>query len=265
MKQKHELAQEDYMQGMKYKELAEKYDVSINTIKSWRKRHGWNRKGVHPNGEKGCTQTKKTGAPIGNKNAVGNSGNKNPKYGNKHAVGHGPPKGNDNATTHGLFKKIIPNDDPHAMELLEEIQNHTELDMLFNSIQLQYFNILNSQRIMHVRDKDDMSKEIISEPEGGEAYMIQFAWDKQANLLTAYSRAMTSLSAMIERFDKLANADDERRLKLTQMKANIEKTKADTARIKGEDGDEYEDDGFKEALEGKVEEVWDDHDDDSEA
>ncbi|CUB08527.1 hypothetical protein BN2127_JRS1_00309 [Bacillus cereus] len=264
MKQKHELAQEDYMQGMKYKELAEKYEVSVNTVKSWKTRYKWDRKGVHTKDEKVRTQ-KKIGAPIGNKNAVGNSGNKNPKWDNKNAVGHGPPKGNDNATTHGLFKKIIPNDDPHAMELLDEIQNHTELDMLFNSIQLQYFNILNSQRIMHVRDKDDMSKEIISESEGGEAYMVQFAWDKQANLLTAYSRAMTSLSAMIERFDKLANVDDERRLKLTQMKANIEKTKADTARIKGEDGEEYEDDGFKEALEGKVEEVWDDHDDDSEA
>ena len=265
MKQKHELAQEDYMQGRKYKELAAKYEVSINTIKSWRKRHGWNRKGVHPKDEKGCTQTKKTGAPIGNKNAVGNSGNKNPKWGNKNAVGHGPPKGNHNAMTHGLFRKIIPSDDPHAMELLDEIQNHTELDMLFHSIQLQYFNILNSQRIMHVRNQNDMSKEMISESLNGDAYTVQFAWDKQANLLTAYSRAMTVLSSMIERFDKLANADDERRLKLEQMKVNIEKTKADTARIKGEDGEEYEDDGFKEALEGKVEEVWDGHDDDSEA
>lgn len=243
MKQKHELAQEDYMQGMKYKDIAEKHDVSVNTVKSWKTRYKWDRKGVHTNNEKVRTQ-KKTGAPINNKNAVGNSGNKNPKYGNKNAVGHGPPKGNDNATTHGLFKKIIPNDDPHAMELLDEIQNHTELDMLFNSIQLQYFNILNSQRIMHVRDKDDMSKEIVSESESGEAYTVQFAWDKQANLLTAYSRAMTSLSAMIERFDKLANADDERRLKLVQMKTNIEKTQADTdfaqeraAKLKGQKKD----------------------------
>jgi len=243
VKQKHELAQEDYMQGMKYKDIAEKHDVSVNTVKSWKTRYKWDRKGVHTNDEKVRTQ-KKTGAPINNKNAVGNSGNKNPKYGNKNAVGHGPPKGNDNATTHGLFKKIIPNDDPHAMELLDEIQNHTELDMLFNSIQLQYFNILNSQRIMHVRDKDDMSKEVISESESGEAYMVQFAWDKQANLLTAYSRAMTSLSAMIERFDKLANADDERRLKLVQMKTNIEKTQADTdfaqeraAKLKGQQKD----------------------------
>ncbi|PGY99985.1 phage terminase small subunit [Bacillus thuringiensis] len=243
MKQKYELAQEDYMQGMKYKDIAEKHEVSVNTVKSWKTRYKWDRKGVHTNNEKVRTQ-KKTGAPINNKNAVGNPGNKNPKYGNKNAVGHGPPKGNDNATTHGLFKKIIPNDDPHAMELLDEIQNHTELDMLFNSIQLQYFNILNSQRIMHVRDKDDMSKEIVSESEGGEAYTVQFAWDKQANLLTAYSRAMTSLSAMIERFDKLANADDERRLKLVQMKTNIEKTQADTdfaqeraAKLKGQKKD----------------------------
>ncbi|WP_242262195.1 phage terminase small subunit [Bacillus cereus group sp. BfR-BA-01453] len=264
MKQKHELAQEDYMQGMKYKELAEKYEVSVNTVKSWKTRYKWDRKSVHTKDEKVRTQ-KKTGAPIGNKNAVGNSGNKNPKWGNKNAVGHGPPKGNHNAMTHGLFRKIIPSDDPRAMELLDEIQNHTELDMLFHSIQLQYFNILNSQRIMHVRTQNDMSKEMISESLNGDAYTVQFAWDKQANLLTAYSRAMTALSSMIERFDKLANADDERRLKLEQMKANIEKTKADTARIKGEDGDEYEDDGFKEALEGKVEEVWDDHDDDSEA
>ncbi|MFB8733876.1 phage terminase small subunit-related protein [Bacillus sp. SL00103] len=32
---------------MKYKDLAEKYGVSINTIKSWKKRHGWERKKVH--------------------------------------------------------------------------------------------------------------------------------------------------------------------------------------------------------------------------
>ncbi|RMC49161.1 terminase [Lactobacillus sp. ESL0228] len=40
------------MLGMKYKDIAEKYGVSINTVKSWRKRNGWTRKGaqkgVHP-------------------------------------------------------------------------------------------------------------------------------------------------------------------------------------------------------------------------
>jgi len=55
---------------------------------------------------------------------------------------------------------------------------------------------------------------------------------------------MTTLSSMIERFDKLANVDDERRLKLVQMKTNIEKTQADTdfaqeraAKLKGQKKD----------------------------
>lgn len=52
----YENAEKDYMAGMKYKDIAEKYEVSINTVKSWKKRYGWERKkGAHKN-EKGCTQ-----------------------------------------------------------------------------------------------------------------------------------------------------------------------------------------------------------------
>ncbi|WP_340137505.1 hypothetical protein [Bacillus thuringiensis] len=47
MKQKHDLAQEDYMKGMKYKELAEKYAVSVNTVKSWNTSYKRNPKDVH--------------------------------------------------------------------------------------------------------------------------------------------------------------------------------------------------------------------------
>ncbi|MBO0423846.1 terminase small subunit [Enterococcus plantarum] len=39
--EKWELAYEDYKQGMKYKDIAEKYEVSINTVKSWKSRK-WN-------------------------------------------------------------------------------------------------------------------------------------------------------------------------------------------------------------------------------
>ncbi|MFD3445595.1 helix-turn-helix domain-containing protein [Microbacteriaceae bacterium 4G12] len=37
------LAEKDYVKGMKYKDTAEKYNVSINTVKLWKKRYGWNR------------------------------------------------------------------------------------------------------------------------------------------------------------------------------------------------------------------------------
>lgn len=55
----HEKAEKDYMAGMKYKDIAEKYGTTINTVKSWKKRYGWNRKeGAHKK-EKVCTQNKR--------------------------------------------------------------------------------------------------------------------------------------------------------------------------------------------------------------
>lgn len=51
----YELAEQDYIAGMKYKEIAEKYNVSINTVKSWKTRYGW-QKSVHTNNKKVCTQ-----------------------------------------------------------------------------------------------------------------------------------------------------------------------------------------------------------------
>ncbi|MBP3951136.1 P27 family phage terminase small subunit [Bacillus suaedae] len=37
------LAHIDYLNKMKYREIAEKYNVSINTVKSWKKRYNWQR------------------------------------------------------------------------------------------------------------------------------------------------------------------------------------------------------------------------------
>lgn len=36
---KHEQAEQDYLAGMKYKDIAEKYGVSISTVKSWKARY----------------------------------------------------------------------------------------------------------------------------------------------------------------------------------------------------------------------------------
>lgn len=52
MKEKYELAYEDYLAGMKQKEIAKKYDTTINTVKSWSRRYEWSKKkkkGAHQN------------------------------------------------------------------------------------------------------------------------------------------------------------------------------------------------------------------------
>lgn len=51
----YEKAKKDYLAGAKYTEIAAKYGVSVNTVKSWKVRYGWSReesKGVHTK----CTQ-----------------------------------------------------------------------------------------------------------------------------------------------------------------------------------------------------------------
>ncbi|TAH79744.1 hypothetical protein ES066_16555 [Bacillus subtilis] len=235
MAEKHIQAYKDYVKGMKYKDLAEKYGVSVNTIKSWKQRHGWERK-------KGASieksvHTKKGGQP-GNKNALGNNG--------------GAPHKNQNAATHGFFSKFLPEE---TLEIMEEIQERSPADMIWDQIQIQYAAIIRAQRIMFVQDKDDLAKELKKakyvyrpeEDEDGNEYFeksiaeeeleIQFAWDRHATFLNAQSRAMGELRSLIKQFDQLAHEQDERRLKLEQMRLNIDKTKAEVERLTNKDED----------------------------
>lgn len=61
MKEKYELAVVDYLDGMKYKDIAVKYEVSLSTVKSWSQRYRWkdkkNAKGMRTKSK--STRTKK--------------------------------------------------------------------------------------------------------------------------------------------------------------------------------------------------------------
>lgn len=59
MAEKHEQAKIDYENGMKYKDIAIKYDVSLDTVKKWKTRHEWTRD-VH---KKKSTQKNKKCTP----------------------------------------------------------------------------------------------------------------------------------------------------------------------------------------------------------
>lgn len=52
--EKYELAKLDYKNGMKYKDIADKYEVSLNTVKSWKQRYKWRK-----DDKKVCTQKTK--------------------------------------------------------------------------------------------------------------------------------------------------------------------------------------------------------------
>lgn len=215
--QKYILAEKDYLAGMKYKDIAAKYGVTLNTVKSWKVRYGWNKKGVHTKSEKVCTQKKKRGGQPGNKNAVG----------------HGAPKGNQNATKHGLFSRYLPED---TRELFFSLDSADPLDLLWDQIKLAYAAIMRAQHIMHVRDQNDKTIEKVEEKDGnviGERWEVQQAWDKQASFLQAQAKAQKELTGMIKQYEELLHknwdlATEEQRARITALKDKV-KTDEDRA------------------------------------
>lgn len=225
--EKHKLAEKDYVKGLKYKEIAEKHGISINTVKSWKQRHGWTRKKGAPKIK--SVHTKKKGAPKGRKNAIGNKGGS-------------APKGNSNAVTHGLFAKFLPDE---TMEIMNGINDISPIEILWMNIQMQFASIMRAQQIMFVQDKYDDTKETKKTASGegfdSTEYEIQFAWDKQATFLNSQSRAMGELRSMLKQFAEMAHDDDYRLLELERMRVSIDKVKAEADRLSRENTNDDDD------------------------
>ncbi|EGT5367748.1 DNA-binding protein [Clostridioides difficile] len=211
MNENADLAHEDYLKGLKYKEIAEKHNVSLSTVKSWATRY-WK--------QKGCNQpkkvaTKKRGAPIGNKNATG-------------------PPGNKNAEKFGFFSKYLPEE---TQDLINEIKNKDKFDILWEQITIQYAAIIRAQKIMYVKDKEEMIKELKKHEstENGEKmeYEFQFAWDRQASFLNAQSRAMSELRSLIKQYDEMIHKDWN--LATEEQKTRVEKLKCEVDNLSKDD------------------------------
>lgn len=233
------------------KDIAEQLNLSDSQIQKWKNQDKWDNQLKGNVTKSNGNVTKRTrGAPVGNSNAKG----------------HGAPKQNQNAVTHGFFQKFLPEE---TLEIMEAMNERSLSDLIWDQIQIQYAAIIRAQRIMHVESKDEIIKELKREkvqsgknPSHETEYNFQFAWERQAQLLTAQSRAIGELRSSIRQFVEMADQDDERRLKLEQMQLNIEKTKTSIElskiAIQKENGEneEIEDDGFIEALGATAIEVW---------
>ena len=116
-----------YKKGMKYKEIAEKIGVPLNTVKSWATRY-WKDGKVATKAKPAtkpevATSPRKAGAPKGNVNAVGNKG--------------GAPFGNTNAMKHGGYSTIWASSLTEAeREALEELEYADEETILVEEIRL---------------------------------------------------------------------------------------------------------------------------------
>lgn len=199
---------------MTSKEIAEKLNKSVNTINSWRNKDEWSKK-------------LKGGAPRGNSNAKG----------------HGAPKGNLNSLKHGEYcdpskfldkgflAKYIPAATKNIIKGVLE-NGVTHLDMLWDNIVLLYSSIIRSQKIMYVKNQDDITKvktkEAYGENSSTEEWEYQFAWDKQEKFIKSQSSAMKTLKSMVKDYEELLHknwdlATEEQKLRIEVLKEKLNK------------------------------------------
>ncbi len=193
--------------------IADELGVPEGTVRGWKNKDKWeqNINGTFQK-KKRNAQKKKQGAPKGNKNAAG----------------HGAPSENKNAEKHGFFSKWLP---PETLSIMQEIEEKTPADMLWDQIMIQYTAIIRAQRLMYVKDQQDLSKEITMKGEGITSWDVQQAWDKQSKFLQAQSRAMTTLNGMIKQYEEMCRNADEQKEIAEERLARIAKIKAETNRI----------------------------------
>ncbi|MFA1820567.1 phage terminase small subunit [Virgibacillus oceani] len=216
--------------------LAEKHNVKLGTLKSRKSREKWSRDATKKDAtkQKVATPQKNQRYKPGSRKGAGNP-NPVKKFTERNSA----------AVKHGLFSRYIPKE---TLEIMDMLNKEDPADLIWDQIQIQYAAIIRAQEIMFVEDKGEIIKEVKKEKEfssesggGSETeWEFQFAWDRQASFLNAQSRAISELRTSIKQFLEMAHDDDERRLKLELMQANIDKSKAEAEKLSKEQGEDIE-------------------------
>jgi len=212
-------------------QIADILNEKVENIYKWKSTDKWD-----------LNLQKRVGAPKGNNNASGNGapeGNGNAKK----RKSPGAPKGNLNNLKHGIYadeskrlsddflKKYFPTG---LRSTYYDVVGFTELEKLGYSIDILWAKILRSQKIIEVKNKKDLTKELKRIKESGgptssseeKEYEIQFAWDKENSALDIQSKAMERLSNMIKNYEELVHknwdlATEEQKLKIDKLRAEI--------------------------------------------
>lgn len=193
------------------REIANILDISEKTISGWKAKDKWNEK------LNGVLQKEIRSTPKEKRNKGGQPRNKN-------------------AEKFGFFSKYLPEE---TLDLMKEINEKSQLDILWEQITIQYAAIIRAQQIMYVENKEEMIKELKKHEtnEFGEKieYEFQFAWDRQSTFLNAQSRAMGELRSLIKQYDAMLKdnyelATDEQRLRVQVLKSKLNPKDNDSAK-----------------------------------
>ncbi len=264
------LAESDYVAGMKYKDIATKYGVSINTVKSWKKRYAWSRNKKTKNTQKGCTQNKK-GAHK--KEAVAEDVSQvvisneltdqqqlfclyqSRMFNYTKAYMKAYP-GCTYASAAVLGSRLMKNQ--LIRETIEQLkQNHMNREMLKQEdIFQKYMDIA----FADMNDYMSFGREEIETDNGPRmvnSVRLKESDQVDGTLITEVKQGRDGVSVKLaDRMKAIDWLADHMDIATAEQKAKIEQIRAKTAIMSGTSEEETEDDGFIEALKGEVADVW---------
>ncbi len=249
---------DDYQNGLKYKEIAAKYGVSLSAVKSWAarywKKEGCNQKKDRSQPKKQKVTTRKGGQP-GNQNAVGNAGG-------------AAPIGNKNAVTTGEFETLLFDClNPEEQRLADAVPADKE------QLLLQEIRLLTVREYRMLRRIEDLRKAeeyydsgelaegmtMVSRKSGIEKGHETDLKEFQGKLgqIQAIEDALTRVQGRKQRAIEALHkfGFDDARLEIEMAKVELASLK-----VGGQDA-EIEDDGFLEALNAQAGDLWRDADD----
>lgn len=215
-------------------EIAKILNLPPGTIRGWKSKDKWNDK-LNGTLQKNTERSKRgPGAPKGNHNAKGNKG------------GHGGPVGNTKAVKHGAYSTVYTKFlSDEEKEIYEQLDAKLNLENEIKIIKLKIARLLNREQTFVYDMYGKKHTKEISEENREQGILILM--DQLRKLIETQAKINNDSSKF--EFDKYKTEID---LQLKREKLELDKRKNDDTE------EEYEDDGFIEALQSSVEDVWKD-------
>lgn len=267
---KNESAEKDYMSGMKYKDIADKYGVSINTVKSWKKRYNWERKRGCTQNKKGCTQK------MAEKKAVADEVKQviqNTKLTDKQQLfcihyircfnatkAYQKAYGVDYATAASIGYRLLEKDGV-KQEILRLKQDRLNREFLSESDVFQKYMDIAFADVTDFVEFGNEDVDVILDT--GERKTITVSHvnikndaDVDGTIISEVSKGKDGVKVKLaDRMKALQWLTDHMDLATDKQKAEIALLKA---KVQTDDGEEIADDGFLDALNGTAAEDWGD-------
>lgn len=278
--EKHELAFEDYKNGMKQKEIAKKYGTTINTVKSWSRRYEWSKKKKKGAPQNKSVHTKKECKKIAEEIVETSELDEEHqlfciyylKYHNKVKA----------------YQKVKPNTpynsacvmasrwskQPAVIEEINRLKKELYEDALLDphDIVQKYIDIAFADLNDYLEYGQEEVPVIIKNPDTGEdevlkrtVNMVKFKESAFADgtILSEVKQGRNGASIKLaDRMKALDWLSKHMNLATEEQRAKIDLIKAQTRKIAIDDEkEEIEDDGFLETLNASAKEDWEDEED----